>query len=171
MMSILLNYLPFPYVIIVSIAAVVFAAMGMEAVAWSLHKYVMHQFGWVLHEDHHRPSKSRFQKNDMYAIFFAILSIILIIIGIRIYGLLFWLGIGVTLYGIGYVVFHDILFHKRIKNNYHPKKGYMKRIFNAHTYHHVTTNKKGSHGQAYGFIYASKKYTPLLQDLLAKKNK
>ena len=26
----------------------------MEAVAWLMHKYVMHGFGWGLHHDHHK---------------------------------------------------------------------------------------------------------------------
>jgi len=30
-------------------------AVYMEYVAWFTHKYVMHGFLWVLHEDHHRP--------------------------------------------------------------------------------------------------------------------
>lgn len=29
-------------------------AVGMEAVAWATHKYVMQGFLWVLHEHHHQ---------------------------------------------------------------------------------------------------------------------
>ena len=27
----------------------------MEGITWFVHKYVMHGFLWVLHEDHHQP--------------------------------------------------------------------------------------------------------------------
>jgi beta-carotene 3-hydroxylase len=165
----LFDYLPFPYGIVISIGAIIFATASMEGVAWFLHRYVMHQFGWYLHEDHHRYTKGRFQKNDIFALIFAILSMILIILGLRVYEILFWLGLGVSLYGLGYFVFHDVLFHKRIKNHYRPQKGYMKRIFDAHSYHHQTTNSKGSDGYSYGFLYASKKYSTLIKDLQTKK--
>ena len=50
------------------------AAVAMEGVAWALHKYVMHGFLWALHEDHHRTTGRRLQKNDLFALFFAGLS-------------------------------------------------------------------------------------------------
>ncbi len=34
----------------------------MEGVAWLLHRYVMHGFGWYVHEDHHRYTTGRFEK-------------------------------------------------------------------------------------------------------------
>ncbi len=53
----------------------------MEGVAWFLHKYFMHGLGWFLHEDYHRSSESRFEKNDIFGLFFAILSFLLILTG------------------------------------------------------------------------------------------
>ena len=159
------KYFPFPIAIMISIGLMIMTTISMEGVAWFLHRFVMHQFGWYLHEDHHRYTKHRFQKNDIFGLIFAALSIFLILFGLLYYNLLLWLGIGVALYGLGYFGFHDVMFHKRIKNHYKPKKGYMKRIFNAHSYHHQTTNAKGS-GKAFGFLYAPKKYgdlTKLLQ--------
>jgi beta-carotene 3-hydroxylase len=129
----------------------------MEGVAWFLHRFVMHQFGWYLHEDHHRYTEGRFQKNDIFALFFSTLSFLFILFGLLYYDILFWAGVGVTLYGIGYFIFHDIMFHKRIRNHYRPKSNYMKRIFHAHAYHHQTTNSRGP-GVAFGFLYANKKY-------------
>ena len=53
----------------------VFAAFWlMEFVAWFHHKYVMHTFGWSLHKDHHQPTGNFFQRNDMFAIIFAVPS-------------------------------------------------------------------------------------------------
>ena len=60
-------------------AAIVFVTFCfMELVAWFLHKYVMHGFGWFLHEDHHRSSKGRFEKNDIFGLFFSIFPIFII---------------------------------------------------------------------------------------------
>ena len=56
------------------IAIIIVTFLFMEFVAWFLHKYVMHGFGWYLHEDHHRYSKNRFEKNDIFGLFFALLS-------------------------------------------------------------------------------------------------
>jgi hypothetical protein len=52
--------------ILISLASAIF----FEFVAWFMHKYVMHGFGWFLHEDHHRP-RHKLQKNDAYALFFS----------------------------------------------------------------------------------------------------
>ena len=38
----------------------------MEGITWLTHKYVMHGFLWYLHEDHHNPDKSFFEKNDFF---------------------------------------------------------------------------------------------------------
>jgi beta-carotene 3-hydroxylase len=146
--------------LILNIGIMILGAISMEGVAWFLHRFVMHQFGWYLHEDHHRYTKGRFEKNDLFAVFFAALSFILIFIGFFGENFLLWMGLGVALYGFGYFAFHDVLFHKRIKNTYRPKKGYMKRIFNAHSYHHQSTNSKGP-GYSFGFLYAPKKYKTL----------
>ena len=129
----------------------------MEFVAWFLHKYVMHGFGWYIHEDHHRPSEGRFEKNDIFGIFFSLLSFILILSGfLGGFDIRLPLGIGVACYGIGYFLVHDTFFHKRIKIKYRPKSKYMKRVLNAHAVHHQKS--KAHEGICYGFLYASKKY-------------
>jgi beta-carotene 3-hydroxylase len=129
----------------------------MEVVAWFLHKYVMHGFGWYIHEDHHRSAKGRFEKNDIFGLFFAILSFLLILTGyLAGFDIRFPIGIGVMFYGIGYFLVHDIFFHRRIKIKYRPKSQYIKRVLNAHAEHH---QKSTAHdGVCFGFLYASKKY-------------
>jgi len=129
----------------------------MEFVAWFLHKFVMHGFGWYLHEDHHRYTKGRFEKNDVFGLFFAVLSFLLILTGIlNGFDIRFPIGIGVTTYGFGYFLVHDTFFHKRIKLKYRPKSRYVKRILNAHKIHHQKS--KPHEGVCFGFLYASKKY-------------
>ncbi|MBN1583645.1 MAG: sterol desaturase family protein [Anaerolineae bacterium] len=130
----------------------------MECVAWFTHKYVMHGFLWILHEDHHRPVDRGWQKNDLFALFFSAISFLLIVVGL----LQRWmpivsLGLGMALYGIGYVLFHDIMFHRRIPGIRIKAKGaYLKRIVRAHKVHHQKGGQRG--GISFGFLYAGSKY-------------
>ena len=129
----------------------------MEGVAWFLHKYVMHGFGWYLHEDHHRASKGKFEKNDLFGVFFSLLSFSLILLGfLGFLHILLPIGIGVACYGIGYFLVHDIFFHRRLKIKHRPKSNYMKRVLHAHSVHHQKS--KPHEGICFGFLYASKKY-------------
>jgi len=143
--------------IMIYIIVIVITFLFMEFVAWFLHKYVMHGFGWYLHEDHHRYTKGRFEKNDVYGLIFAIISFLLIFTGfLDGYDIKFPFGIGVMMYGIGYFLVHDTFFHKRLKLKYRPKSKYIKRILNAHSVHHQKS--KSHEGICFGFLYASKKY-------------
>jgi beta-carotene 3-hydroxylase len=129
----------------------------MEGVAWFLHKYVMHGFAWFLHEDHHLPRKGRFEKNDVFGVFFSLISFFFILAGILSgFDIKFAIGIGIMLYGVGYFLVHDVFYHKRIKIRYRPKSTYMKRVLNAHAVHHAKSTPKT--GVNFGFLYASKQY-------------
>ena len=44
---------------------------AMEAVAWAVHKYIMHGWGWGWHKSHHEPHDGGFELNDLYALVFA----------------------------------------------------------------------------------------------------
>ncbi len=135
---------------------VLFVFFLMEGVAWFLHKYVMHGLGWFLHEDHHRYTKHRLQKNDIFGLFFSLISFFFILTGILSgFDLKFAVGIGITLYGIGYFLVHDVFFHRRIRIKYRPKSNYMQRVLKAHAIHHQKSTSKT--GVNFGFLYASKK--------------
>ena len=127
----------------------------MEGVAWFLHKYVMHGFGWFLHKDHHYPRKGRFEKNDLFAVFFSLISFSFILTGLLAASFLnLSIGFGIILYGIGYFLVHDVFFHKRVKIRYRPKSKYIKRILSAHGIHHAKSTPKT--GVNFGFLYATK---------------
>ena len=144
--------------IILYIFTIIIVFLFMEFVAWFLHKYLMHGFGWYFHEDHHRYHKGIFEKNDVFGLFFAIVSFLLILTGFfGGFDIRFPIGSGVAFYGLGYFLVHDIFFHKRIKLKYRPKSNYMKRVLNAHTVHHQKS--KPHEGICFGFLYASKKYS------------
>ena len=133
-------------------------AVYMEYVAWFMHKYVMHGFLWVLHEDHHRPTGRGWQKNDWFAVFFALPSMLAIVAGLlRRAAPLASAGLGIALYGLGYLLFHDIMFHRRIRGIRIPVRGrYLKRIVNAHKVHHQGKGREDR--TAFGFLYAARKY-------------
>jgi beta-carotene 3-hydroxylase len=130
----------------------------MEGVAWLTHKYIMHGMLWIWHEDHHRHHKGFFEKNDYFAVVFATVSAATIMIGDNFEQVwfLFWVGIGVACYGVFYFIFHDVIVHRRLKIKYIARNKYMKRIMNAHYFHHKVHTKDGA--EAFGFLYAPKKY-------------
>jgi len=134
-------------------------AVFMEFVARFTHKYVMHGCLWSLHEDHHRPRGRGLQKNDLFAVFFAVISIGLIAGG----ALAGWrmppiaAGLGMALYGAGYLLFHDVMFHRRIPGLRIRARGrYLQRIVRAHAAHHQHSDK--TQGVSFGFLYASRQY-------------
>jgi beta-carotene 3-hydroxylase len=147
-------------IFILDIAIALFFAVLWEGVAWFTHKYLMHGFLWILHEDHHRRSGKKLQKNDLFAIFFAGFSFVFIFFGLKNdFSPLAAAGFGIALYGIGYVLFHDIMFHHRIKGIRIPaNKGYLRRIVNAHRDHHKQNTKENS--RAFYFLWAPVKYHP-----------
>lgn len=126
--------------------------VGMEAVAYYTHKYVMHGALWYLHEDHHRPHEGFFEKNDLFGVFFSLPSIVLIYVGVHHHPPILWLGLGIAGYGLVYFIFHDIIVHRRVRIPYRARSAYMKRIVQAHWLHHATRTRQGA--VSFGFIYS-----------------
>lgn len=133
------------------------SALAMEGVAWSSHKYVMHGFGWSWHRDHHEAHDGFFEKNDRFAIVGAAISITFfalgspMIMGARAWAPGTWIGLGVLFYGVIYTLVHDGLVHQRWFR-WVPKRGYAKRLVQAHKLHHATIGKEG--GVSFGFVFA-----------------
>ena len=65
------------------ILLVILTILGMEGVAYVAHRWVMHGFGWFLHESHHRPRTGNWELNDLYAVIFALPSITMLLGGVR----------------------------------------------------------------------------------------
>lgn len=131
--------------------------LAMEGVAWSSHKYVMHGFGWAWHRDHHEPHDNLLEKNDLYAIVGAAMSIAMFAIGSPLLmGDAAWepgtfIGLGILGYGIIYTLIHDGLIHQRYFR-WVPRRGYARRLVQAHKLHHATIGKEG--GVSFGFVLA-----------------
>ncbi|HHQ13401.1 MAG TPA: beta-carotene hydroxylase [Chromatiales bacterium] len=137
--------------LIVDLLLFVAAFAGMEGVAYLTHKYVMHGWLWSLHESHHRPRDGIFEKNDLFAFYFALPSILLIWLGVNVNHLMLPIGLGMTAYGLCYFAFHDGIVHRRLPLRYRGRNPYMKRIIQAHYVHHATTTKEGA--VSFGFLY------------------
>ena len=140
------------------------AFAGMEGVAWGTHKYLMHGPLWCWHKSHHRPREGVFEKNDLFAFYFALPSILFIWLGVNVSPLMLPIGLGMTAYGFCYFAFHDGIVHRRLPFRYNGKNAYMKRIIQAHYVHHATTTKEGA--VSFGFLY-----TRPVQELDAERRK
>ena len=125
---------------------------AMEAVAYLAHKHIMHGWGWGWHRSHHEPRTGWFEKNDLYAVVFAGLAIVLIALGNAGWHPLQWIGAGMTAYGLLYFIAHDGLVHRRWPFKVVPRSGYLKRLYQAHLMHHAVDGKDGC--VSFGFLYA-----------------
>jgi beta-carotene 3-hydroxylase len=135
-----------------TIAFVLLASVaGMELFAWAAHKYIMHGWGWAWHRDHHEPHEGVLERNDLYAVVFSVVVIAMFFAGGLWSPLLWWIAMGITLYGLIYVLIHDGLVHQRFMR-WVPRKGYAKRLVQAHRLHHATVGREG--GVSFGFIVA-----------------
>jgi beta-carotene 3-hydroxylase len=123
---------------------IILGFMTMEFSGWFIHKYLMHGVLWKIHKTHHRHTKGYFELNDLFSLLFGSIAVALMLLGIDALDFRFWMGLGITIYGISYFILHDILIHRRIKFFSKPKNGYLEGIFKAHQAHHVSKNKNGA---------------------------
>lgn len=130
----------------------------MEFVAWAAHKYVMHGFLWYLHKDHHQREPGFFEKNDAFFLIFAIPSATCFIVGSALEGWLplFFVGVGIALYGIAYFLVHDIFIHQRFKILRRSNHPYFRAIRKAHKVHHKHLGKED--GECFGMLVVPPKY-------------
>ncbi|MDF1835511.1 MAG: beta-carotene hydroxylase [Alteraurantiacibacter sp. bin_em_oilr2.035] len=144
--------------ILLPILIVLATVLAMEFVAWSSHRYIMHGFGWEWHRDHHEPHNNVLEKNDLYGLVGAAMSISMfalgspLVLGDAAWAPATWIGLGILAYGIIYTLVHDGLVHQRYFR-WVPKRGYAKRLVQAHKLHHATIGKEG--GVSFGFILAA----------------
>lgn len=139
------------------LAIVLASVAAMEWVAWASHKYIMHGPGWAWHRDHHEPHDGVLEKNDLFALVGAAMSISMFAVGSPMLmgqGAWWpgtWIGLGILIYGIVYTLVHDGLVHQRYFR-FVPRSGYARRLVQAHRLHHAIIGKHG--GVSFGFIWA-----------------
>jgi len=139
--------------------ALLFTLLGfaiMEFSGWFIHKYIMHGPLWGIHKTHHQPSKSFFELNDLFSLLFGSVAILLIFLGLEKLDYRFWMGIGISLYGMLYFFIHDVLVHRRIKWFERPRNKFLLGIFRAHQAHHATNQKDDA--VSFGLFVVPKKY-------------
>lgn len=125
----------------------------MEGATWFIHKYVMHGFLWILHRDHHDHSnEGHLERNDLFFLIFSLPAVTLLYYGMKSnYSLHFFAGLGITLYGMGYFLVHDIFIHQRGKIFSNTRNRYLKALRRAHKQHHKHLGREN--GECFGFLW------------------
>lgn len=121
------------------------AFFAMELVAALMHRFVMHGVLWIWHEDHHIQRGTLFQKNDLFALVFAVPSWLLIMTGMSSGPGNFKtaLGLGVLLYGVVYTLVHENIIHRRLPWKLRPGFWYFLALREAHAVHHQKQTREG----------------------------
>lgn len=130
----------------------------MEAAAALLHRFVMHGLLWIWHEDHHVPKGHALQRNDLFALMFAIPSWLLIMTGMQA-GAGDWrtpMGFGILAYGVVYSVVHDTVIHRRFPWRIRASHWYLQALREAHAVHHQSQARLG--GVNFGMLWVPWKY-------------
>ena len=127
---------------------------------------------WFLHKDHHKKDhKSWFERNDMFFLQYAAISIFFTVLWGE-YNL--WLGlpiaIGIFMYGLAYFIVHDVIIHQRFKWFSRSNNTYIKALKWAHKMHHKHLQKEKS--ESFGLLLVGKKYwNKVLKDKAIRKQK
>jgi beta-carotene 3-hydroxylase len=136
---------------------VVVTFWAMEWVAWASHKYLMHGFLWVLHRDHHRGGRGRFQRNDAFFVLFAIPSWLCIMLGMmHASSISISIGAGIALYGFAYFLVHEVFIHRRLKFWRDTKNVYWLAVRKAHKQHHKHLGRED--GECFGMLWVARSY-------------
>lgn len=143
-------------------------AAFMEFVAWFAHKYVMHGFLWSWHEDHHNPLHKEghfFEKNDRFFLVFAIPSALFYILGSATpHFWLFFVGVGISIYGLIYFLIHDVYIHQRFSWFRQLDNKYSRAILRAHGAHHAKQTKEDC--ESFGLLVVDPKFFKKRKDRL-----
>lgn len=140
--------------------------VAMEGVAWLMHKYVLHGFMWFLHKSHHTRHKHKFELNDLFFAYYGTLAMLFFIFGTEPIDYRFWIGAGITLYGVAYFLIHDVFIHRRLKWFGKSSNVYLKALNMAHKVHHSTHGKYGS--QSFGMLWVAPKYFKKANEIVQK---
>ena len=135
------------------------SVIGMEFVAWFAHKYLMHGILWSWHEDHHKPHEKTgfFEKNDRFFLVFAIPSMLCYILGsLPAYHWIFFIGVGISIYGLIYFLIHDVYIHQRFKWFRQLDNRYFRAILRAHGFHHAKQTKEDC--ESFGLLIVDSKF-------------
>lgn len=131
---------------LVFLPVAVLVAVAMELWADLLHGRIWHGILWVVHRTHHRTRldgrTSRWETNDVLSVLHAPIAILLILYGCRgpagvLREALFGVGLGMTTFGVSYLVVHDGLVHGRLPVAGLGRFAYLRQVVAAHRFHHT----------------------------------
>lgn len=144
-----------------NVLIVIAVFMLMEGATWLIHRYVMHGFLWVLHRDHHDHSnEGSLERNDLFFLIFSLPAIALLYYGVKHdFSYQFFVGLGITFYGMAYFLVHDIFIHQRAKIFTRTHNAYLLALRRAHKQHHKHLGKQD--GECFGFLWVPVKYLKL----------
>jgi beta-carotene 3-hydroxylase len=116
---------------------IVVSFVAMEFVSYLVHRFVYHGFAWFIHRSHHTPRTGAFEWNDIFPALFATVTTTLMIIalGDPAGQDLLAASIGITAYGIVYLIVHDLYVHRRMKR-FPLKIRFLANVKRAHAVHH-----------------------------------
>jgi len=137
--------------LLIAAAVVVATIAAMEFVAASVHRHVMHGWGWGWHRSHHLMRGRGLEKNDLYALIFAAPAVLLTALASPAQPA-YWCGIGIALYGLLYAIIHDGIVHRRFPFGVRVRSRYLRRLVEAHHLHHAVQSRDGC--VSFGFVYA-----------------
>lgn len=141
--------------ILINIVIILATIITMETLSWAIHKYLFHGPLWFIHKTHHQQRHGFLELNDIFSFGFGALALCLLWIGHQDLNFKFWIGAGISIYGVIYFIFHDWFIHNRLKA-FKSENKYLKGIRRAHKIHHKSTEKNNS--EEFGLLLASKKY-------------
>ncbi|MVN23329.1 fatty acid hydroxylase [Mucilaginibacter sp. HMF7410] len=141
--------------IILPIIIIILTTIAMEIISWAMHKYLFHGPLWFIHKTHHQERHGFFELNDVFSLFFGLIAVGLMWFDRETRNYPFWIGAGISVYGIIYFIFHDWFIHNRFKA-FRLNNRYFSGIKRAHKIHHKSTQKNPS--EEFGLLVASKKY-------------
>lgn len=126
--------------------------IGLEFFSYAVHRWIFHGILWKIHETHHIARKGSFEANDVFSVFFALISIALIVFAEQPYfsSISFPIGLGIAIYGAFYFTIHDLFTHRRFLP-FKSKNSLFQTIRAAHQRHHQTANKHGI--EPYGLFF------------------
>lgn len=140
--------------VLFSLAIVLTTIIFMECFSWLIHKYLFHGPLWFLHKSHHEHKKGFFEWNDLFAILFAVISLYLMYFDRNDFGYYFFIGLGISTYGLIYFIVHDWFVHRRLKT-FKSNNTYLQAVRKAHKIHHKNMDKEN--GQAFGLLFVRKR--------------
>lgn len=118
----------------------------------------MHGFLWNVHRDHHhKDHDSWFERNDLFFIFYAVVSMFCWYLwGEQNIWFCLPIGIGIMAYGAAYFIVHDIFIHQRFKFLRNIDNKYARGVRRAHKIHHKHLGKEK--GENFGMLIVPFKY-------------